>query len=75
MNKIIVTCGFATGAEKQDIVSEGKHYHFNLPSWFSVTRTYKNVSMNVAIEKCRKVGYSKSDDICADWVFSVSEVD
>ena len=57
MNQIwTVNMGFATGE---------KHW----ARWFSIKRTYKNCTLPQAIAKTRRYGYTKSDDICADWVF------
>ena len=59
MEKYRVTCGFATGQE---------NFHTN--KWFSQEFVGKGKPEQI-VRKCLDIGYKLSDDICADWVFSI----
>ncbi len=53
-----ICMGFLTGSPKQKNAS-----------WFSITQTYSDCTINQAIEEIRTLAYSSNNDICGDIVF------
>lgn len=41
--------------------------------WFTVETIIRNETLGRALWKARKKGYSRSEDICADFIFSVTD--
>lgn len=54
-----VVCGFATGQEK-----------YGTNNWFSQEFVGLGEPEQI-VRKCLDIGYKLSNDICADWVFSI----
>lgn len=57
-----VSMGFATGDARR--LSD---------RWFYIVGTSKNLSAPEAMNVIRRNAYSHNDDICADWVFELSD--